>query len=140
MPNYNALSLISKIRSEAHKLIASELEKRGIEDIVPSHGDVLVHLYQQDGLSIKELALKVHLTQPTVTVLVNKLERLEYVCRVKSGEDSRITFVKLTDKGISLQQAFREISDTLNEALYGGLNPAQQEDLECLLEHIYRRF
>ncbi|WP_039790779.1 MarR family winged helix-turn-helix transcriptional regulator [Paenibacillus riograndensis] len=140
MPNYNALSLISKIRSEAHKMIVSELEKRGIGDIVPSHGDVLGLLFQQDGLSIKELANKVHLTQPTVTVLVNKLERLGYVDRIKRGEDSRVTFIKLTDKSLALKPAFQEISDKLNEAIYGGLNPGQREDLEFLLEHIYRRF
>ncbi|WP_020432603.1 MarR family transcriptional regulator [Paenibacillus riograndensis] len=121
-------------------MIVSELEKRGIGDIVPSHGDVLGLLFQQDGLSIKELANKVHLTQPTVTVLVNKLERLGYVDRIKRGEDSRVTFIKLTDKSLALKPAFQEISDKLNEAIYGGLNPGQREDLEFLLEHIYRRF
>lgn len=140
MLNYNALSLISKIRTQAYKMIVSELEKHGVEGIVPSHGDVLIFLYEQDGLSIKELAGKVHLTQPTVTVLINKLEKLGYVYRIKSGEDSRVTLVKLTEKGTALQPAFREISDKLNDAIYGGLNSAQKEDLEFLLEHIYRRF
>lgn len=140
MLKYNALSLISKIRTEAYKMIVSELEKHGVEGIVPSHGDVLIFLYEQDGLSVKELANKIHLTQPTVTVLINKLEKLGYVNRIKSGEDSRVTLVKLTEKGVALQPAFRDISDKLNEAIYGGLSPAQREDLEFLLEHIYRRF
>jgi DNA-binding MarR family transcriptional regulator len=99
-----------------------------------------VFLYQQNGLSVKELAEKIQRTQPTVTVLVNKLESFGYVHRLKSGEDSRITLIKLTDKSIQLQPVFRKISDKLNDVIYGGLDRAQQEQLEFLLEHIYKRF
>lgn len=140
MVKHHAASLFGKIRDAVNNLIVSELESHGIEGIVPSHGDILVFLYQKNGLSVKELAEKIHRTQPTVTVLVNKLENLGYVDRIKSEEDSRITSIKLTEKGMQLQPVFQEISDKLNDVIYGGLNDTQKEELEFLLEHIYRRF
>lgn len=140
MIKYNAASMIGKIKDAVHNKIVSDLEKHGIEGIVPSHGDILVFLYQKDELSIKELAEKIHRTQPTVTVLVNKLEKLGYVERIKSKEDGRITSIKLTEKGIQLEPVFRDVSSSLNDVIYGGLSSEQREQLEWLLNQIYNRF
>lgn len=140
MVKYNAAAMIGKIKDAFHNKIVSDLEKHGIEGIVPSHGDILVFLYQKDERSIKELAEKIHRTQPTVTVLVNKLEKLGYVERIKSEEDGRITSIKLTEKGIQLEPVFRDVSSSLNDAIYGGLSSAQREQLEWLLDNIYNRF
>ncbi|HTG68555.1 MAG TPA: MarR family transcriptional regulator [Candidatus Udaeobacter sp.] len=132
--------MIGKIKDAVHNRIVSDLGKHGIEGIVPSHGDILVFLYQKDELSIKELAEKIHRTQPTVTVLVNKLEKLGYVERIKSEEDGRITSIKLTEKGIQLEPVFRDVSGSLNDVIYGGLSSAQREQLEWLLDHVHNRF
>ncbi|MNZ97222.1 Multidrug resistance operon repressor [compost metagenome] len=140
MLNHNAAAMISKIKEAVNTLIVSELERNGIEGIVPSHGDILVFLYQKDGLSVKELAEKIHRTQPTVTVLVNKLENQGYVKRLKREEDSRITSIMLTEKGIQLKPIFQDISDKINDTIYGGLSETEKRQLEFLLEHIYRRF
>ncbi|MNI56532.1 Multidrug resistance operon repressor [compost metagenome] len=140
MLNHNAAAMISKIKEAVNTLIVSELERNGIEGIVPSHGDILVFLYQKDGLSVKELAEKIHRTQPTVTVLVNKLENQGYVKRLKREEDSRITSIMLTEKGIQLKPVFQDISDKINDTIYGGLSETEKRQLEFLLEHIYRRF
>lgn len=140
MLNHNAAAMVSKIKEAVNTLIISELERNGIEGIVPSHGDILVFLYQKDGLSVKELAEKIHRTQPTVTVLVNKLENQGYVKRLKREEDSRITSIMLTEKGIQLKPVFQDISDKINDTIYGGLSETEKRQLEFLLEHIYRRF
>ncbi|WP_411346265.1 MarR family transcriptional regulator [Paenibacillus sp. WLX1005] len=131
--------MISKIRDELHRLIISELEQHGVEGIVPSHGDILVFLYQKNGLSVKELAQKIHRKQPTVTVLVDKLARLGYVQRVKSEEDSRITLIHLTDQGRELEPLFHQISATVNAAVYDGFTAQQQEQLEQMLGVILHR-
>ena len=46
----------------------------------------------------------------------------------------------MTEKGIGLEPIFREVSDSLNDAIYGGLSNAQREQLESLLDHVYNRF
>lgn len=140
MIKYHAASMISKIRDAVNKLIVSELEKSGVEGIVPSHGDLLTILFQENGLPVMRLAEKIHRTQPTVTVLVDKLEKLGYVERCKSEEDSRVTIIKLTEKGRQLEPIFKQVSERLNEVMYGGLTEPQKEQLEHLLEHILHRF
>ncbi|BFH63326.1 MarR family winged helix-turn-helix transcriptional regulator [Paenibacillus azoreducens] len=135
----NAATMFSKIRNAINDMIVSELEKHGVTGIVSSHGDILWSLYQHDALPIKTLADKIHRTQPTVTVLVNKLDSLGYIRKMKSHEDNRITLVSLTEKGKQLEPVFHEVSNRLNEAVYGGLTDSEQMQLESMLEKIFSR-
>jgi len=140
MIEYNAVSLIGKIRDLAHKLILLELEKEGIHNIAPSHGDILVQLYQKDGLPIRELTEKINRTQPTVTVLVDKLQRLGYVNKVKSQIDSRVSLIYLSDKGKNLESVFHQVSLKLNNVIYGAFNDVESKQLEILLQQVLDNF
>lgn len=139
MPKYNAIALIARIRDHVNKRILHELEQHEVTGIVPSHGDVLMFLYREEALSIKMLAERVQRTQPTVTVLVNKLEKLGYVERHKSAEDSRVTMIRLTEQGRKLEPVFNQVSKQINEIIYSGLSDEQAEQLELLLSSIVRK-
>lgn len=139
MIKYNAISMMGKIRDTANKWILLELEKHGVKGISPSHGDILTCLYEKNGLCIKELAEKIQRTQPTVTVLVDKLEKFGYLKRIKKQGDSRVTMIKLTEKGKQLEPIFHEISDKLNDAIYGDFNISEKEQLEYLLGRVLDR-
>lgn len=132
----NAIALASRITDRAHKLIIRELEAHGIEGIVPSHGDILVSLLSGETYTMKDLAEKIHRTKPTVTVLVDKLVAYGYVTKVKSSEDSRVTFIELTKKGRALQPSFAEISAKLNAIVYKNLSDEEAELIERLLGKI----
>jgi DNA-binding MarR family transcriptional regulator len=140
MIKYDTPSMVGKIRDAVNNLILSELNKHGVKSIAPSHGDILVCLYEKNGLSVKELAEMIHRTQPTVTVLIDKLQKLGFVERIKSKEDSRVTLINLTQQGIRLEPIFREISEKLNTVIYDGLTNTEKEMLEHLLEKILKRF
>jgi hypothetical protein len=46
MHSGNALALISRIREKANRFIVRELENHGVNGIVPSHGVILIILFQ----------------------------------------------------------------------------------------------
>ena len=93
-----ALSYISKIHEKGNRFVIEQLNKNGIKELVPSHGDILAVLYKDGKSTMKEIADKIHRTKPNVTVLVNKLERLGYVKREDPKTDSRYTLVILAAK------------------------------------------
>ncbi|ANY70827.1 transcriptional regulator [Paenibacillus sp. BIHB 4019] len=141
MIKHNALSLVAKIRDKANKLIVSELEAKQITGIVPSHGDILMFLYREkQPLSVRALSEKIHRTQPTTTVLINKLEKLGYVERTKDDRDSRVSLIVLTERGLGLEPIFLAISQQVNDVIYGGLSEEQSLQLEQLLEQVHSRF
>ena len=83
---------------------------------------------------MKEIAEKIHRSKPTVTILVNKLEKFGFVKREKSSEDSRITYIMLTSKSKDFKPIFEKISKDLNKMLFKNLANNEVQLLGELLE------
>ena len=132
----NLLALVSKIHEKGNRFIIEQLKKNGADGLVPSHGDILVCLYEQDKMTMKDIADKIHRTRPTVTVLVDKLEKLDYIKREISQEDSRYTYIVLTKKGQDFKPIFEKISEDLNNLLYKNLTEQESNILDNLLQKI----
>ena len=130
------LSLVSKIREKGNAFIIEELKKKDIVGLVPSHGDILFCLYKNKKMTMKDIAENIHKTRPTVTVLVDKLEKLGYLKREVSQEDNRYTYIILTEKGVNFKSVFEKISEDLNNMLYRNLSEEEAEILEKLLRKI----
>lgn len=133
-----ALSLISKILENGNKFIVDELNNNGVTGLVPSHGDILAALYDEGKLLMKDIADKIHRTRPTVTVLVDKLEKLSFVNRVVSKEDNRYTYIELTKKGKDFKTVFENISNKLNKKLFSNITDDDYEIFENLLDRVLK--
>ena len=130
------LSLISKIHEKGNRFIIDELKNNGAEGLVPSHGDILVCLYKNGKMTMKDIANCINRTKPTVTVLVDKLEKLGYLKREVSEKDSRYTNIVLTQKGEYFKPTFEKISKDLNEMLLKNLSENEVKLLEELLQKV----
>ena len=130
------LSLVSKIHEKGNRFIIDELKNNGAEGLVPSHGDILVCLYKNGKMTMKDIANSIRRTKPTVTVLVDKLEKLGYIKREASDEDNRSTNIVLTQKGEDFKVIFEKISKELNKMLYKNLSAEESELIEKLLRKV----
>ena len=143
MPNPNAIiSVISSIHNGANKLIIEELKKHNLEGLAPSHGDILILLYQnEEGVAMNKITSSIHKDKSTVTTLVNKLEKMNLIEKFKNELDSRSTIVKLTPKGLLTKPiVMDEISSKLLEKTYQNFTQ-EEKDLVCvLLEKIKANF
>ena len=133
---HDMLSLASKIHEKGIRFIIEELKNNGAEGLAPSHGDILVCLYQNGKMTMKDIADYIHRTKPTVTVLVDKLEKLGYLKREASDKDNRYTYVILTQKGKDFKTTFEKISEKLNKMLYKNLSLEESELIEKLLRKV----
>jgi MarR family transcriptional regulator, organic hydroperoxide resistance regulator len=127
METNNIVSLISKIRNKANRIIVGELRTRNIKGLSPSHGDILFFLFQSESSTMMELAKRIDRDKSTITALVKKLVAMGYVETTRSESDSRVTLVRLTEKGRQLKPAFDEISRTLLERIYGNCSSQERE-------------
>lgn len=134
---------IAKIHEYADRFIIQELKKNNITGLVPSHGEILLWLYQNDKMTMKNIADKIHRSKSTVTVLVNKLEKIGFVQREILTTDNRYSYISLTQKGKDFKPIFDKITDATNEKLYKNVsdNEYRQLDriLDRMLENIKRR-
>ena len=132
------LSLISKIHEKGNRFIIEKLKNNGAEGLAPSHGDILVCLYKNGKMTMKDIANCIHRTKPTVTVLVDKLEKLGYLKRESSDKDNRCTYIVLTQKGEDFKVIFKKISEELNKMLYKNLSQEESELIEKLLRKVLK--
>ncbi|MDP4245316.1 MAG: MarR family winged helix-turn-helix transcriptional regulator [Bacteroidota bacterium] len=115
--------LYSFITGKASTAIARNLQKKfnsaGLK-VTIEQWSVLYHLWKQDGMSQQELCKATFRDKPSITRLVDNLEKLQLVKRVPSGNDRRINLVYLTRQAQRLQEEAMNLAEaTLNEALEG---------------------
>lgn len=136
-----AISKISKIRNEVVDYIESEQKKCGIEGLVVSHGNILDILYENDGkLTMKEISEGINRSKSTVTQLVDRLLKAQYVTKELSAEDKRYTYIVLTEKGLSIKKDFKEISQNVMKQFFKDFTEAEIEILLLLLDRVIHNF
>ncbi|HLO82127.1 MAG TPA: MarR family transcriptional regulator, partial [Chitinophagaceae bacterium] len=132
--------LYSFITGKASTAIARRLQKNFKQngmDITIEQWSVLYHLWKQDGVNQQELCNATFRDKPSITRLVDNLEKLKLVKRVASKEDRRRNLIYLTDTARKLQDQSMELANqTLNEALEG-VAPDDIELCKQVLQKVY---
>jgi DNA-binding MarR family transcriptional regulator len=125
MPNnqFKKGELYSFITGKASTAIARNLQKKfnmaGLK-ITIEQWSVLYHLWKEDGKSQQELCNATFRDKPSITRLVDNLEKLQLVKRVPSDDDRRINLIFLTRQAQRMQEETMQLAEaTLNEALEG---------------------
>jgi DNA-binding MarR family transcriptional regulator len=142
MPNnqFKKGELYSFITGKASTAIARRLQKNfktANIDVTIEQWSVLYHLWKEDGLSQQQLCDATFRDKPSITRLVDNLEKLNMVTRVASKEDRRINKIYLTKEAVELQEQTMLIANqTLNEAL-AGVSNGQVEIAKEVLQMVY---
>ncbi len=133
-PRSNAVVfLAAQLRDSAFEHVSAELERLGMSGLAPSHGAILVTLYREKALSLKDLAKRINKKKSSTTELVDKLIRLGYVEKSNSVEDQRVKVVRLTPQSLALKKQFKELSDNVNGRVFKGFSVDEREQLARLL-------
>ncbi|MCU0381128.1 MAG: MarR family transcriptional regulator [Chitinophagaceae bacterium] len=142
MPNnqFKRGELYSFITGKASTALARRLQKNfkqnGV-DITIEQWSVLYHLWKQDGLSQQELCNATFRDKPSITRLVDNLEKLKLVKRVSSKEDRRMNLIFLTETAKRMQDPTMDLANqTLNEALVN-VPQADIELCKAVLQQVY---
>jgi len=132
--------LYSFITGKASTAIARRLQKSFKDaaiDITIEQWSVLYHLWKEEGQSQQQLCEATFRDKPSITRLVDNLEKSKLVKRVASKNDRRSNHIFLTKEGKTLEQKTMEVANrTLNEALKGVTN-AQIETAKKVLQTVY---
>ena len=142
MPNnqFKRGELYSFITGKASTAIARRLQKNfklASADITIEQWSVLYHLWKQDGLSQQQLCDATFRDKPSITRLVDNLEKLKLVRRVASKNDRRMNMIYLTKEAQDLQVPTMDLANqTLNESLEG-VTIEQIEIAKMVLQKVY---
>lgn len=104
--------------------------------IRPGQAVCLWFINQNAGISQRDLAEKIHVAPPTVTLMLQKLEKAGLIMRKEDSHDQRLSHTYLTDAGIESLNILNEIlSEIINTSL-GGLSSEEQSNLKRYVDTI----
>ncbi len=116
--------------------LQKNFKQAGVE-ITIEQWSVLYHLWKADGMSQQQLCDATFKDKPSITRLVDNLEKINLVKRVASKDDRRINLIFLTPEAQTLQEKSMDLANqTLNEALKGVTN-GQVEIAKEVLQMVY---
>lgn len=106
------------------------LRQQDGQGLTPSTTSALAMVFHHGPLTLGELAAREHVSAPTVTRIVEKLQRDGLVERTTSATDGRVAYVEVTERGQRLvldlrSRRTRWLAERLSE-----LSPAELAALE----------
>ena len=85
--------------------------------------------HKEQGVLICELAQRMELTPPTVTVAVNKLAAKDFVVKTRSQSDKRSVIVTLTKAGRKVNAAHRYFHEQMVRSIEKLLSPEERDGM-----------
>lgn len=140
MPNnhFKSGELYSVINGIASTSIARRLQKHFREsglEITIEQWSVLYHLWQEDCLSQQDLCKLTYRDKPSITRLIDNLEKQKLVKRMAHKDDRRKNLVCLTEAAKALQNVTIDLANqTMDEALTG----LSKQEIETAKKVLYR--
>src|SRR5690242_5514293 len=93
-------------------------------------------LWQEDGISQRELSQRVGMMEPTTATALTSMERKGYVRRIRNRTDRRIVNVFLTERGRALRRELLPLAAEVNEVALRGTTISEAAQLRQVLGRI----
>jgi len=105
--------LIREVMYQVKHSMSKEFEISGMTCITPTQGMMIGILCDNSEIKVSDISQKMGLNNSTVSGIIDRLERQGLVERLRSEEDKRVVYIKLTKKseemGIGIHSRINEI-------------------------------
>lgn len=98
---------------------------------------VMLVLWEQDGLTVRELGQRLHLDSGTLTPLLKRLQAAGLVDRQRRTEDEREVDIRLTEAGLALREQANDVPQCMAQRLQ--LSHEQMRSLRDELKRLTRQ-
>ena len=122
---------------DTHLLFAKALRTRlQSHQITPGQWYFLRALWDEEGLSQRELSRRVGTTEPTTVSALRLLARIGMIERVRNPKDRRTINIYLTDKAREMKAELMPVAIAVNDVATAGLSDAEFDQLRALLQKV----
>jgi len=132
-PSPGIMSLLRDAHRAASRILAQRIAPYGVSI---GQWPFLRALWQEDGLTQRELSHRVGMMEPTTVTALSGMERGGLIRRQRNAQDRRKLNVFLSDKGRQLENDLRPIEDGLNQDIHRLIN--QETSVEKGLDAVIR--
>ncbi|MDD3322799.1 MAG: MarR family transcriptional regulator [Paludibacter sp.] len=127
--------LVGKISTAINRTFLRAFANEGI-DITTEQWSVLTCLWRKDGVTQQDLCNLTLKDKPSMTRLIDKLERSNLVTRISSLSDRRINMIQLTEGGKSLEQKATNLVQSIAEKTLSNITTEELDTSRNVLKKI----
>lgn len=131
---------ISRIKQVNTRLLNKFLAQKNIMAFNGEQGRILHVLWENDGISNRELSKKSGLAMSSLTTMLERMEEKKLLERRVDENDKRKILIFLTDYAKSLKSEYDEISDKMTEISFEGISDEKRLAFEVTLEKVLYNF
>ena len=130
--NFNTVgALMGKIHRAMKRFMEGQMKN---SDITPPQFEVLLTLWEKDGRALNELGKMLSRDGPTITGIIDRLEKKALVQRRRDSADRRCIRVELTPKARGLRDEMTSrLQDSLGD-IAGNFSAIEMSQLENILQ------
>lgn len=132
-PSLKLFVVLTKAQRTIADLVKDDIQRY---ELNPTEFGVLELLYHQGDQPLQKIGEKILLASGSITYVVDKLEKKEYLQRVPCPNDRRITFASITEKGRDLLHGIFPDHWKQIEAIMDGLTDEEKQDAIELLKKL----
>ncbi len=110
--------------------------KMNDKNVYPGQPKLLSCIKSNEGITQKELSEKSFVKPATITEMLRKLEKNNYIYRVADEADKRVMRVYLTPEGRKFAEYSEEFINSIVDQLFSGLEESELQQLLALTEKV----
>ncbi len=119
---------------EIGRLLRTKMMVCAPDDMHMGQLHALVFIREKEGITMKELAKMLHVTSPSATSFVARLEKLKYIKRTHDEQNRKLVRVTLTPSGRKILESKMAEKRKIVEKFLSGLTVDDQRSLLSLLQ------
>ena len=127
------LTVLLKSSSSVQDVVKKDMTKYGVN---PTEFSVLELLYNKGDQPIQYIGKKILLASSSITYVVDKLEKKEFIKRTPSATDRRVTNISISEKGTVFMHATFPQHEKLISNLFDVLSEEEKTTLITLLKKV----
>ena len=129
----NVNELISVIHRYLRRFLETNMKKF---DITPPQFEVLMTLWNEDGIVLSELGRRLSRDGPTITGIIDRMEKKKLVVRKRSLRDRRVIQVYLTPMAWEIKENLMKMQTEAGREVAGDFTVEDVTTLELLLKKV----
>lgn len=125
--------LVAKVYQKAHSNFKKQLQRY---DLTPMRHLVLEALWNEEGLTAGEIARRLILDNATLSGVIERMAKTEWIVKQADPDDKRAMQIFLTSKAKEMKFAILEEREKANEESLSSLAPEEKMFLKRLLKDL----
>lgn len=133
--SFEIAMLIKELDSSVYSILLNEIKEY---DLTPQQLTVIKLIAHNKEMTVTEICNAMSLTKGTVSGILNRMEKLDYIKKIKYDVDKRNTYIVFSEEGLKFAKVFRHSFNNAFNKIFSNVDENQLQEMKLSLEKILK--